>query len=139
MSAVALLGATAVEHRVCEECTGPVNDQGQGEDRGWVHTDTGLYRCGWGGGFATPVPGEEAMERAIEKAAIEAEEVGREHGFEDGKTEGLAEGEEVGARAMFDTVALAFTDAMMAVPDDADADTLRAALQSAWTSIGARP
>ena len=133
---------TFIEHRACEQCQHPVNDQGMGEDRGWIHTLTGSYRCppGTAGNWATPAPGEGAIEAAVEAAIIETEQVTREacedEMFDD---EQMADAEdkayEAGRNDMFDAVALAFTDAMADVADDAPADTLRAAMQAAWTEI----
>lgn len=65
-----LLDDPLVEHRACENCQMPVNDQGMSVSdgagaRGWIHTLTGAYRCppgiymdaGKGLAFAMPAPG----------------------------------------------------------------------------------
>lgn len=80
-----------VEHRACELCQTPINDQGlslETNDRGWIHTLTGQYRCppgtyteadkGGAPAFAFPAPGDDALETARDEAYNVGYEIAQE-------------------------------------------------------------
>jgi hypothetical protein len=83
------LMALLVQHRACAHCQTSINDQAvsANDERGWIHTDTGLYRCPpgtWrtddvpGLAYAEPIDSEAAIEERIEKACEETERVTRD-------------------------------------------------------------
>lgn len=131
------------EHRGCQNCQCPVNDQGTGS---WVHTLTGTYRCTpgaavsvGGDGFAMPYS-PEADEEALQQAFEQGHEEGRDEALEqdcDQCPEERENGAEDGRKAMRDDLAAAFDAAIAEVGDNASADELRGALARAWEATPA--
>lgn len=134
--------AWLTEHRACEACQHPVNDQGLGEARGWIHTVTGQYRCPEGSGYATPMAGEDAIAAAVDAAIAETESVLRETLYDDGEMDTARDDANDAGRAEYSTeLNGAITAALhnfRAGLTDAENDVvnrLNEALTEAWLSV----
>ncbi len=66
-------------HALCEHCEMPVHIDHDAK-RGWIHTVSGNYRCGYDNGFAAPLDNEASLDKSFND------------GFKDGHEEGLVEG-----------------------------------------------
>lgn len=143
------LTAPLVQHRACDNCRMPVNDQGMSTrdegpgSRGWIHTLTGMYRCAdpyaEGDGYAAPGPdSEQALESARDEAYQVGEETGREEGYDEGRDEGHTEGVKEGRAQMRDELDFALSGALDGlIPVSPGGDTVslehvRAMLTDAW-------
>lgn len=89
--------ADAVTHPLTEHSICPCGQALISAGRGWVHRDTGLYRCAaWPGGEATSMTvTQEEHETELEDAASEAYENGRNEGEQNAEKrydDGIAEG-----------------------------------------------
>jgi hypothetical protein len=137
------------DHRACQNCEQPTNDQGTGA---WVHTVTGLYRCTpsadvciSGDGFARPY-----SKQADDEALQEEYEKGEQHGAEIAREEMIDEHDaairdaaekavEEGRTAMHAEIDAALSRVFDPVlPTDLDPTTteyLRERLACAWNEV----
>jgi hypothetical protein len=51
-------------HALCEHCEMPVHIDHDAK-RGWIHTVSGNYRCGYDNGFAAPLDNEASLDKSF--------------------------------------------------------------------------
>lgn len=137
-----------VTHGACPSCLMPVNDQGCGPGRGWIHTLTGQYRCegftGNGMVFAAEAITEDEITRRINEACAETEsvvagqirdEMYTREDVDEAADEANAVGVKEGRTQMHDELDDAISKALSLAGDNATADQLREALTTAWNSV----
>ncbi|UVK59531.1 hypothetical protein SEA_AUSTELLE_55 [Mycobacterium phage Austelle] len=127
------------ERGACPECGHPVHSD-QGGDRGWIHTETGEYRCPDGSGWAGPGVNIDMLEAKYDEGHADGcahqEEVDNETMHtEDELGEAVDKARQEGRTELHNEMDEAISAAMEQVGDDATADELREALASAWNSV----
>lgn len=147
-----------VQHRTCEQCHHPINDQGlcldtadANKQRGWIHTETEQYRCPRGtlGTFAFPDYSEDTLEAAREEAyglgydaAAETLYTAEELKFarEDAYSRGVAQGRADYSTELNGAITVAlhtFIGSLTSASDTALIMRLNEGLTEAWESVTA--
>ncbi|AXH47418.1 hypothetical protein SEA_HANGMAN_54 [Mycobacterium phage Hangman] len=127
------------ERGACPECGHPVHSD-QGGDRGWIHTETGEYRCPDGSGWAGPGVNGDMLEAKYDEGHADGcahqEDIDNETMHTDNEVEEkIEQARQEGRDALFNELDAAISAAMEQIGDDATADELREALASAWNSV----
>ncbi|AEJ95729.1 hypothetical protein FDI64_gp55 [Mycobacterium phage Zemanar] len=127
------------ERGACPECGHPVHSD-QGGDRGWIHTETGEYRCPDGSGWAGPGVNGDMLEAKYDEGHADGcahqEDIDNETMTPDNEVEEkIEQARQEGRDALFNELDAAISAAMEQIGDDATADELREALATAWNRV----
>lgn len=123
----------------CPECSHPVHTT-NGPDRGWVHTETGEYRCPDGSGRAGPAVTDDQLAAKYDEGYADGcahqEDIDNKTMTPDDEVETkVNDAIEQGRKDLFAEMDESISDAVQALADDCTADELREALATAWNRV----
>ena len=127
------------ERGACPECSHPVHTT-NGPDRGWVHTETGEYRCPDGSGWAGPAVTDDQLAAKYDEGYADGcahqEDIDNKTMTPDDEVETkVNDAIEQGRKDLFAEMDESISDAVQALADDCTADELREALATAWNRV----